>query len=191
MDSSYLSNTLLYLTNVLLGFFILMLLLRFFLQAVQANFYNPISQAIVKISNIATVPLRNIFPTLKGFDLTVLLVLIGLQMTETGIILSLIGKKPTLEGLILLACSELLKSTVWLFIGSIIIRVVISWIAPYSANPVSELVHALTDPILKQIQNVVPVIGGLDLSPMIALVLLQLALIVPIQWLSTTGIHLL
>ena len=191
MGSSYLSNTLLYLINTVLGFFIFILLLRLFLQAVRANFYNPICQAIVKISNFPLAPIRNMFPIVRGFDLSILLILTLLQTLETGIMLSAIGKSAALEGVILLALSELLKTTIWLFIGYIIIRVIISWIAPYSPNPVSELVDALADPILNRIQNLVPSIGGLDLSPMVAIVLLQLALILPIQWLRTTAIYLL
>ena len=191
MGSSYLSNTLLYLINTVLGFFIFILLLRLFLQAVRANFYNPICQAIVKISNFPLAPIRNMLPIVKGFDLSILVILTLLQTLETGIMLSAIGKSAALEGVILLALSELLKTTIWLFIGCIIIRVIISWIAPYSPNPVSELVDALASPILNRIQNLVPSIGGLDLSPMVAIVLLQLALILPIQWLRTTAIYLL
>ena len=191
MGSSYLSNTLLYLTNVVLGFFILMLLLRLCLQAVQANFYNPICQAIIKISNFPLAPTGNIFPIIKGFDLSVLLALIVLQTAETGIILMLIGKKAALEGLMLLALSELLKTAAWIHIGSIVVRVVISWVAPYNPNPVSELVDALTDPILKRVQNIIPIVGGLDLCPQVALVLLHLALILPILWLNATAVNLL
>ena len=169
-----------FLIQPLFGFYLLAIMLRFLLQWVRADFYNPLVQFLVKITNPLLLPLRRIVPGIGGFDWARLLPALLFQLLLSGAVVFLLrGSIEDGAGLAIalfaLALRSLLRLTVYIFIGALILLAVLSWVNPYSpfAGPVSQLTRPLLDPI----RRIVPLISGIDLSPLIAILLLQALLI--------------
>ena len=163
-----------FLIGVVFGFYILLVMLRFLLQAVHADFYNPVSQFVVRLTTPPLRPLRRIIPGIGGIDMAALVLLLGLQLIELVLIYTIVGQ--ALHPLVLLvqAIGELVGLALMIFIVAIIIQVVLSWIQPGAYNPVTVVIYQLTTPVLRPFQQLVPPVSGIDLSPMVALLVLYL-----------------
>jgi len=152
--------------NTLGHLVMLALLLRFLLQANRADFYNPVSQALVKMTAPVLNPLRRLIPAWRNFDLATLLVALlfgtlasALMIFSAGYVLPGIGT--LLSWAFLGILSYILKIYFW----GLLISVIISWVAPYSGNPSLLLIHQILDPLQRLFRKVIPPMGGLDLSP--------------------------
>lgn len=174
MDNAYYSASAIFLIQTVFGLYILAVLLRLMLQWLRADFYNPASQFIVKITNPPLKPLRRIIPGWGGIDLASVLLLIALQMLELFLVNMAVGRAVGGGGLFVMAVAELLGLVINVFIGAILIQVVLSWIAPGNYNPLIGLVHRIADPVLAPARRIIPPISGIDLSPILSLVVLQL-----------------
>jgi YggT family protein len=173
--NDYLRNPIEFLLSVLFGLYILAVLLRFLLQWVRADFYNPLSQAIVKLTNPALRPLRRIIPGLGGIDVAALLLVLALQMI-LGVLLTLLRGAPLQPGWLLLwSVGELVALTFNIFIFSLIIQALLSWVNPGHYNPVSGMLSRLNEPLLRPARRLIPPFSGLDLSPLVVILLLQVA----------------
>ena len=167
-----------FLIRTLFDLYILLIMLRFLLQVVRADFYNPLSQFVVRASNPVLVPLRRLIPGLGGIDISSVLVMLALKMAELALIAIVVrGLEPSAVQLLIISFADLTQLTVYVFIFAIIIQVVLSWIAPGTFNPVVSLVFSLTEPLLGPARKIIPPFSGMDLSPLIVLVALQLILI--------------
>lgn len=173
MSSSYLTNPLEFLITTLFSLYILAVMLRFLLGMARADFYNPVSQFLVRITNPVLVPMRKVIPSIGKFDTSALLLMLVLQLLSLGAILMLRGAGIPLLSLLLAAVLELVLLAINVFIFSIIIQVIISWINPGTYNPAYALLHSLTRPVLGPIQRLIPPVSGIDLSPLFALIGLQ------------------
>lgn len=191
MGGGYLSNAGVFLVNALFGIYIFAVLLRFLFQLVRADFYNPLCQAIVTITNPPLRPMRRYIPAVRGIDTSSVVLLLSLQMLNTWLVAAMVGASPALPGLVVVAIAELLSKTVWTFIGAIIIQVILSWVAQGAYNPVIGVVHALTDPILRPARNLLPPVGGLDFSPLVVIIVLQLILMLAVAPIRDIGYGLL
>jgi len=191
MGGSYTDNAGVFLIDTLFGLYILAVMLRFLFQLVRADFYNPLTQVLVKITNPPLIPLRRIIPGLKGIDLASILLMLMLQALALVLIGLVKGFSFQPEGLALLSFTKLLALVFNVFFFSILIQVIISWISPSSHNPVISLVHSLNEPLMRPIRRVIPPIGGMDLSPMVAMIGIQLCNILVIAPLSDMGTRLL
>ena len=180
--NSYLTNPLEFIISTLFGLYILAVMLRFLLGVVRADFYNPISQFLVKITNPPLLPLRKIIPGVGKIDIAAIVLMLLLQLILLAIIVALRGVVPPLLPLLLTAVGELIMLVINIFLVAIIVQVIISWINPGSYNPVNSLLHSLTGPVLRPIQRIIPPLSGMDLSPLFALIGLQVLrmLIVPL-----------
>ena len=168
-------SALIFLTNTILDLYILIVMLRVILQWVGAKFYNPITQLIVKLTNPVIIPLRRILPPFKGIDLASFLVLLILEFIKLVLIIYLsVGTLPGIFGLVVIAFGELLDVILDIFFFAILINVIISWVNPMSSSPVNEILYLITEPLLKPIRKIIPPIAGFDLSPIPALIILQL-----------------
>lgn len=179
-----LSNAGVFLISTLFGMYILAIMLRLILQMVRADFYNPVSRFIVKVTNPPLQPLRRIIPGVAGIDMASVLFMLVLQMLEFYII-TLIRHfpAPDILGLILYASVELVSLGFYVFLFSIFILALLSWINPGQYNPVSHLLQQISDPVVKPARRMLPPMSGLDLSPMIAMVglwLIKLLLLDPL-----------
>ncbi|MDH3637127.1 MAG: YggT family protein [Gammaproteobacteria bacterium] len=177
----YLGNAGAFLIETLLGLYILIILLRFMLQWARADFYNPISQFIVAATNPPLLPLRRIIPGLFGIDLASIVLLIALLTLKIYLLAWLAGAYPNFLGVLVLAVGELFKLVVYVFMFAIFIRVILSWVAPRSYHPAVNLVVSLSDPLMAPARRLLPAMGGLDLSPIIAFLFLGLTLRLIVQ----------
>jgi YggT family protein len=174
MGGTYVGNAATFLIETLFFLYILLVMLRFLLQWVRADFYNPVSQFIVKATQPALAPLRKIIPGFAGFDLAAVVLMFALKFVELWLVTGLLGLSPQLSGIAMLAIAELLGLLVNVFIGSILIQVIISWVNPGMYNPVMGFLHNLNEPLLAPARRVIPPISGLDLSPIAVIIFLQL-----------------
>jgi len=175
---SYFTNAGLLLLNVLFSLYIYAVLLRFLLQWVRADFYNPLAQALVVVTNPPLKPLRRIIPGLYGVDLASVVLLLLLQGTYDILLATLLDQPLLPMVLIIRTIFGLANSTLNLYLFSILIVVILSWINPYP-NAVSQLLNRLTGPLLRPVRQRLPTAGGIDFSPMVVmlgLVLVQMAL---------------
>ena len=170
-----LSNAGVFLVSTIFGMYILAVMLRLILQIVRADFYNPVSRFIVKITNPPLKPLRRFIPGFAGIDMASVLVMLTLQMLEFYII-TLLRNFPTPDilGLGLYAFVELITLGFYIFLFSIFILALLSWINPGHYNPITNLLHQITEPVLKPARRILPPMSGMDLSPMLAMVWLWL-----------------
>jgi len=175
MGSSYVTNPIEFLINTLFSLYILIVMLRFLLAAVRADFYNPVSQFLVKATNPVLAPLRRIIPSIGKIDTSAILVMLVLQMVSFGLIALLRGGDVSLGMILLLSIRELVSLLLNVFLFSILIQVIISWVNPGTYNPVVSLLYSLTEPVLRPCRRLLPPISGIDLSPLIALIAIQLA----------------
>ncbi|MDH5446279.1 MAG: YggT family protein [Gammaproteobacteria bacterium] len=175
MGGNYVNNAGVFLIQTLVGLYALTFMLRFLLQLVRADFYNPFSQFLVKVTNPVVKPLRKIIPGIAGIDWASVVAVYLLMLLEF-VLIGLLPRLsiPTPQGLLLLALAESLSLLLNVFLFSIIIQAVISWINPGSYNPVVGVLHQLTAPVLAPFRRLIPPISGLDLSPMAAIIVLYL-----------------
>ncbi len=162
-------------------------ILRFLLQASKADFYNPLSQFIVRFTNPLAMPIRSILPNQKGFDIASLLLAYGLQAGLMLIVLAVLGAATNWLQVLPWAAIALFKTVLDMYFWGLIISIIASWIAPQSYNPALILINQLLEPISAPIRRIMPDLGGLDLSPiviMLALQVLEILLIKPLAMLS-------
>ncbi len=181
----YFSNAGAFLIQTLFGLYILLVMLRFLLQWVRADFYNPLSQFIVKVTNPPLLPLRRMVPGFGGLDSAALVLMLLLKYAELLLLSLLPGHSlPNLLGLGVLTLVELLSLGLNVFLFGIFIQAILSWIGNAGYNPVASLLYQLTAPVLRPFRNLIPPISGMDLSPMAAIIALYLAMlliIAPLQ----------
>ncbi|MDX2312946.1 MAG: YggT family protein [Gammaproteobacteria bacterium] len=175
MGGSYVGNAATFLIETVFGLYILLVMLRFLLQWARADFYNPVSQFIVKATQLPLKPLRKIIPGIGGLDMAALVFMIMLKFVELWLVTGVMGMSPQIGGLVVLSIADLLGLLINVFIFSILIQVIISWVNPGMYNPVMGLLHSLTEPLLGPARRVIPPISGLDLSPIVVIIVLQLA----------------
>ena len=171
-----LNTAAIYVIQTLGSLYLLIVLLRFILQMVRADFYNPMSQFIVRATQPLLRPLRKVIPGFGGVDLASLVLAILVQMLLMVITLILMGYG--VGGFVL-------QVLIWAIIGvtslflkvfffALIISVILSWVAPGTHNPAAELVNQICEPLLSPIRRILPNLGGLDLSPIFAFIALNL-----------------
>ena len=183
----YLSDAGFFLIDTILGLYILIILLRFMLQLTRADFYNPLSQFIVKATNPPLVRLRQIVPGLWGLDLAAIVLLLILEGLRLTLIALMVGQTPHFAGVIILSIGELLKLTIYVIIFSIFIRALLSWVSSGAHHPMTRILSSFTEPLLTPARRLLPPTGGLDLSPIIIFIVLMLALKLAVQPLLDMG----
>ncbi len=168
---------LLFLTRTLLDLYLLAYLLRFILQWMRVDFYNPFSQFIVRATNPLVIPARRVIPAAGGIDLATLVVVVLLQLATTYLLLLIVGVSPDLLSLLRLAGLRLVSSILWLYFVTILLYVILSWVSPGGRSAVNAMLSTLNAPLLRPVRRVIPPIAGLDLSPLIVLIAIQALLI--------------
>lgn len=174
MGGAYFTNPLEFLINTLFGLYILAVMLRFLLQCVRADFYNPLSQFLVKATNPALLPLRRVIPGFGGIDLAAVVLMLALQIANTALVLLLAGAGLHPVGLVVGSVAALLSMLITVYIVSVLIQAVLSWVNPSPYNPINALLYSLNQPLLEPVQRFIPPIAGLDLSPLVVIIALQL-----------------
>ncbi|MGQ9686675.1 MAG: YggT family protein [Thiobacillaceae bacterium] len=185
-----LADTLQFLLRTCFDLFAVAFWLRFYMQWARVPFHNPFAQFIVRVTDFGVRPARRLIPGLMGLDLASLLLF---YLAELLAVMSvfwldgypfLVAGAGVLPGFLLLALAAALRLAIYVLMGLIIIQAVLSWINPFS--PFAPVFYALARPCLAPLQRFAPAIGGVDLTPLLALILMQVLLILPVaaleQW---------
>ena len=161
-----------FLVEVFFDLYLMVVLLRFWLQTARADFYNPLSQFVVKATSPLLNPIRKVIPGLGGFDLASLvlaLIVAALKMATISLLFfGGLDAMSVLVGSAITVVKEGLNLAFWV----LIIRAILSWVSQ-GHNPVEAIFHQLTEPMLRPIRKIIPPIGGLDLSILVLIIGLQ------------------
>ena len=174
--------------DALFHLFILAVLVRFWMQALRAPVRNPIAQFTIALTDFAVKPLRRVIPGLFNLDLASLVVAWFAEFILQVLLLFVLGAPVVdhpgvLSVVLFFALVKLVRLSIYVFMGAIIIQAVLSWVAMH--HPVAPFFDALSRPFLKPIQRAIPLIGGVDISPVLALIAFQLILMLPVTWLES------
>ena len=160
------------LVATLLQIYLCVFLLRIILQAMQADFYNPISQVIARFTNPLIRPLQAVLPRWRRFDLAAGVVLFALTMGYIQVMALLWGVRIGVVDLVSFAALKLVALTLNLYIFGLLILTILSWVGPGVNNPAGNLLWVMNEPLLKPIRRVIPPQAGLDFSPMVLIIVL-------------------
>ncbi|MBB1467433.1 YggT family protein [Pseudoalteromonas sp. SG41-5] len=167
-------NAMQFLISTLFDLFLMVVLMRFWLQAAKADFYNPLSQFVVKATSFAVNPLRKIIPGLGGLDLASLLLAFIVAAAKITALIFLVGATWEVGFVLLNALVTVIKEGLNLLFWVLVIRALLSWVSQGN-NPVEAVFQQLTEPMLRPIRKVLPPLGGLDLSILVLIIALQFA----------------
>lgn len=173
-----LQNVGLFLVESLFSLYIGAVLLRFLLAWARANFYNPLSQFLVKVTNPVLVPLRRMIPAVGKVDTAAIVLALGLTIVKVLLLVVIAGVSAGFLTIVLSAISDLLRAAIWIYIFALIVQAVMSWTGNLYGNPLADLLSSLTEPLLRPIRQLLPNVGMVDLSPMVAVLLLNVVLII-------------
>lgn len=162
---STLIEILTFLIRVFGSLYLCVILLRFLLQTVRADFYNPVSQMLVTLTNPLLIPLRRVIPGLWGVDIAAIVLAILFHWLVMQILLFVIGGG-FITPLLIVPWSivGVLLNIITIYVFAGLVLMIVSFVAPFSANPVVLLVKQLLTPLMAPIQRYVPSAGGLDFS---------------------------
>lgn len=179
-----------YLIQTFLSLYLLAMLLRFLLQLVKADFYNPISQFMVKVTNPLVIPLRKVIPGYGGLDIATLLLALVLQ--GAGIVAIMLLNGMGLPSPVLLpiwAALGVLGLMVNIYFFALLAMIILSWIAPGSRHPAIFLLHQITEPVMAPVRKMLPSMGGLDFSPILVFILINVIQIALRHMAAGVGLH--
>ncbi|MCK4708074.1 MAG: YggT family protein [Gammaproteobacteria bacterium] len=168
--NNYASNPLIFIISTLFHLYAFALALRFILQWVKADFYNPVSQFIVKITTPVVNPARRFISGYKGLDIATLIICYLVLVASQAIVQSLSGYQMTPMSVTIMAITEMVSLFIDVFFYAILIQAIISWVNPQGHNPINNLLHSVTSPVLRPVQKFIPPLGGMDISPIFALI---------------------
>ncbi|WP_445766308.1 YggT family protein [Rheinheimera sp.] len=162
----------LFLIDTAFSLYLMVVILRLWLQLARADFYNPFSQFVVKATNPLVLPLRRVIPSIGSLDSATLLLAYGIMLAKM-LLMQLLGQGQVALGASLIFAAVLLvKEILTLLFWILVIRALLSWFSQ-GRSPVELVMHQLTEPVLRPVRRIIPAIGGLDLSVLVVLVGLQ------------------
>ena len=174
MGNSYTGNAAIYLISTLFSLYLSLVMLRFLLQLVRADFHNPLSQFVVKVTTPPLRLFRRFIPGVAGIDLASIVLLLGLQMLMLWLMHLASGRGINIGGLVVLSLAELISLTLSIYLIAIIAQVILSWLGPQGHNPIAGVLYSLTEPVMRPARRLLPPMSGIDLSPIIVILALQL-----------------
>ena len=177
------SNALFYLVSTLFEVYIWIVMLRMILQVVRADFYNPISQLVWQVTQPVVRPLQKVFPKFRQYDSAAAVVLFVVTLVYIFVASALLGYREQVNAL-LAVWFTLLKLVVMLlnlYTFALVIQAILSWVGPGVNNPAGSILWSINEPLLRPVRRVIPPFSGLDLSPLVVIVVLQFVkLLVPL-----------
>ncbi len=173
-----LANAIVFVINALTSLYLLVLLLRFWLPWLQADFRNPLAQGILRLTSPLVIPVRRIVPPFGRLDTATVLVAFIIQYIAVLLMLLVIGQTPGIVPIAVTAIVKLVVLSINLFVYAIFIRIILSWVAPGAYNPATAIITTLTEPVLRPFRRLIPPMGGFDISPIFAIILLLAATII-------------
>ncbi|MDR2196254.1 MAG: YggT family protein [Gallionellaceae bacterium] len=177
------------LLDALLQPLVILLLLRFHLLWLRAPMHNSFGRFLMTLTDFLVLPARRLFTPVRGIDIASLLLIFAAETLYFALSWMLHGKPFALPGLLVWSAVHLLRVSIYLLMGLLLARALLSWINPYS--PISTLMIAATQPFLEPLQRRIPSLGGLDFSVLILFLICQFILAMPISWLESQAAALL
>ncbi|KPJ91627.1 MAG: hypothetical protein AMJ53_11230 [Gammaproteobacteria bacterium SG8_11] len=184
---NYAGNAGVFLIQTLFGLYLVAVMLRFLLQLTRADFYNPVSQFLVKVTNPPLIPLRRVVPGLIGIDMAAVVLLLVIQAVELVLVGLVQGFSLGIGGLAVLTVAQLISLLLNIYFFTILIQVILSWVNPGGYNPAVALLYTLNEPILSRARRMIPPISGFDLSPIVVFIGIQLVKILLVAPISDMG----
>jgi YggT family protein len=181
-------NAMLYIISALFDLYILILIIRLVLAAMRADYYNPITQLIVRCTTFIVKPLKKILPDIKNFEIATFVLIIVLEIVKYFLLMLISFGLPNFFGLFILASGDAIRLALQMWSFAILIQAIMSWLQPNS--PIIPILDQLTSPILRPLKRIVPPIAGIDITPIPALIILQLLIIVVAYPLKAWGLGL-
>ena len=179
---SPLENAASFLIQILFSVYIIVLLLRLLLQWHRIDFYNPVSQLVVKLTDPIIQPLRSILPRIANVDTATVVVLFIVDAVKIGLLFYLLEKHvPSILGLMGVTIASLLDQLLNVFFYAILIRIILSWVAPSMQHAIASILYTITEPLLRPVRGFVPVVAGFDFSSLIVLIGLKVISIILVQ----------
>lgn len=171
-------NAIVYIVDTLASLALFVALLRVLLQWARADFRNPISQAVVRLTNPLVMPLRRILPPIRRVDTASVVTVVLVALAEVAVVFAVHGfGMPSAVLWVREAAIEILRTALWTYFYAIVLYAVLSFIAPGDYSPVQSILTSLCEPVLGPFRRLIKPIGGLDLSPLWACILIQALLI--------------
>ena len=167
-----------FILKTLVQLYLLVLVVRFWLPFFRADFRNPVAQGILRITSPLIAPVRRFIPPIGRIDTSTVLIALVIESLLIVVLLALRGWSANFLQVAVSAIFELAILSLNMFFFVVLVRVILSWVAPHTYNPVSALLATVAEPILRPFRRLLPPLGGLDLSPIFAIVLLQAGVII-------------
>jgi len=187
----YIQDSLEFLIETLLGLYLVAVILRFLFQLFRIDFHNPISQVIVKVTNPPLRILRRFIPGFYGVDFASIALILIVSCAKIALTTLVKGYSIAPLAALVLGLAEAISIVCWTLLIAIFIRAIMSWIAPRSHHPALRILDGLSEPVLAPFRRLLPNMGGLDLSPILAILALQLAQKLLVRPLLDLGVQLL
>ncbi len=188
-----LNQAIAFVVETLFNIFILSVLVRFWMQALRAPIRNPLAQFTMALTDFAVKPVRRLVPGVLGLDMASLVVAWIAEVVLLSIVTLLQGVElvsgAALSVLLFLALVRLLRLTVYIVMGAVLVQALLSWVSPY--HPLAPFFDALTRPFLKPFQKAIPPIGGVDITPILVLIACQLVLMLPVAYLEGSAARMI
>ncbi len=166
-------ESLIFLISTVADIFISLVLLRFLFQFGSVDYRNPVVASVIRITQVPLAVLRRFVPGISGIELAPLVLVLLIGLVKIFLISMLVGVAPNLLGAVLLTVAESLNTFIWIYIIAVIALAVMSWFSRGGVHPIAALAHQLSAPILGPIQRLLPSFGGLDFSPIVAIIALN------------------
>jgi YggT family protein len=166
-----------FLVTTLIDLYIAAVMLRLLLQWVRADFYNPICQFLVRVTNPLLLPLRRFVPSIGRLDTASVLLMLALEFIGVWLLKLFSALSLTWPQLLVFAVTKLCVSLLMMYFVLIIVAVILSWFGPRARHPIVPLIYQLTEPVLRPFRKLIPPIAGIDLSPLFALIAIRFLLL--------------
>jgi YggT family protein len=164
-----------YLVNTVMSLYLIVVLLRVLLQVARADFYNPICQFVVKATDPLVRPMRRLIPSLAGLDLATLLLALVIQFVTINLLYIILGGIfPNALSALVWSLLGIAATIVKIYFFAILASIIFSWIAPASQHPALVLLHQLNEPVMAPVRKILPPMGGLDLSPILVFIMINI-----------------
>ena len=172
---SQLGSAGLLLVNTLINIYLLLLMLRFLLQASRADYYNPISQSVVKVTQPVVGLFQGLLKPVGRFDLATLAAALILKIIGIIVILQIAGYgMPPIPGVAIAAVAAVANAILKIYFFALIVMIILSWVAPQASHPGAILIMQLVEPIMAPVRRVIPPLGMIDLSPIVVFIAISL-----------------
>jgi YggT family protein len=163
-----------FLVDAVASFFVFVLLARFHFQWLRVPFRNPVGEFVLATTSFMVLPVRRMIPGFAGLDLATLLLAWLVQSLSLWLQAQIIGNDPALPNVAMVALVDLVRYSVYILVFAVIVQAILSWVNPYT--PVAPAFDTITRPFLRPLRRFIPPLGGVDLTPLILLVILQVLL---------------